>query len=503
MLHAQALAERRPGGPGPDRPKRILQTVLAAAATVCLAWANISERWHCFQVEVPPSEVFEMYKAMTSIMPANSHPVTFSASAARKLERAKEPRVAFELQAGFWSASVSSLCKPSDDIFAVFVDEKKCKAKLAHFCEDILDEDPKDAMVRHSYEKCLRAVQHGAVSLSLLLEPPALNDPDGDFDVSSYDGLQSGFEVHEEDTDPDICDTLANCELLVEMRPWNFLLIFLASLSMVFMGVATYFFGRSIVSQDPKLPQNGCHVMLLSALALVAVLGLNIYVGEKFAVEDLFRTEDLYYFMMPDGSDHAKPTSMLQLTQEPRIEPRILPKRLQKRLNLLELESSSSGDAWKEEWPEAFPLVPMSAMEMDVGLGELQGLNSSLVFEALEALRAAARHKPLLQIPQAKWQGALITLSGNLMSALASGKMSTFLDPLKEAAKRAWSKSDKILNAWFGYMQKSMLDAPNHGGAFLNSLVDDFISMNTADEVCQQFGGTCASQGPSRGAVAT
>lgn len=30
------------------------------------------------------------------------------------------------------------------------------------------------------------------------------------------------------------------------------------------------------------------------------------------------------------------------------------------------------------------------------------------------------------------------------------------------------------------YMQKSMLDAPNHGGAFLNSLVDDFISMNTA-----------------------
>ena len=34
---------------------------------------------------------------------------------------------AFELQAGFWSASVSSLCKPSDDIFAVFVDEKKCK----------------------------------------------------------------------------------------------------------------------------------------------------------------------------------------------------------------------------------------------------------------------------------------------------------------------------------------------------------------------------------------
>ena len=34
------------------------------------------------------------------------------------------------------------------------------------------------------------------------------------------------------------------------MRPWNFLLIFLASLSMVFMGVATYFFGRSIVSQE-------------------------------------------------------------------------------------------------------------------------------------------------------------------------------------------------------------------------------------------------------------
>jgi len=77
-----------------------------------------------------------------------------------------------------------------------------------------------------------------------------------------------------------------------------------------------------------------------------------------------------------------------------------------------------------------------------------------------------------------------MVLCGNLMSALVSGQMSSFLDPLKDAAKRAWSKSDKVLNTWLLYLEKSLVDAPDHGNSFLTSLLDDLGTMKSVNDLC-------------------
>lgn len=437
------------GGGLPGRGRRLLRCLASLMVTGCLVWAAISERWHCFEVSVAPAEVFEMFKAMTSILPG-THDV-----ASHSLVRETEPKVVFELEAGLWSTTALDLCHPKDSAFAAFVDEKRCQDKLTRFCYDILDEKPKDPLVRRSFEKCRVAVHHGSVSFSLVLEPPKKVEAFEEVDFSTFDGLQASLEHHDADSDPDICGTLVNCDVLAELRPWNFALIASLGVALLCTLLSNYCFARSIFSQDVKLMQNGCHAILLAALMLVGVIVLDIYIGEKFAVEDVFRTEDLYYYLLPDSPRPAH-SSLMEL-QEPVAQH--VPKRLQKRYANAALDV----DYW-ETWP-------MSMLELHgKELGQI-------------AIQDGPRG-PLLQIPAATWRGTLMVLSGNLMKALATGRMSEFLNPLKEATKRAWAKANRMIENWLRFLQKSLVEAPDQGTNFLTSMLEDFITMKTADDLC-------------------
>eukprot|EP00913_Durusdinium_trenchii_P011487 g10785.t1 len=223
--------------------------------------------------------------------------------------------------------------------------------------------------------------------------------------------------------------------------------------------------------KDVKLMQNGCHAILLAALMLVGVIVLDIYIGEKFAVEDVFRTEDLYYYLLPDSPRPAH-SSLMEL-QETLCRPGVdlacgacaepvaqhVPKRLQKRYANAALDV----DYW-ETWP-------MSMLELHgKELGQI-------------AIQDGPRG-PLLQIPAATWRGTLMVLSGNLMKALATGRMSEFLNPLKEATKRAWAKANRMIENWLRFLQKSLVEAPDQGTNFLTSMLEDFITMKTADDLC-------------------
>lgn len=392
-----------------------------------------------------PAEVYQMFQAVTSILPD-----TGQSAMPSDLANDEEPKIAFELEAGLWSTSAVDLCRPKEKAFAAFVDEKKCQAKLSRFCYNILDEKPKNPAVRHFFKICQKAVHHGSVSFSLVLEPFAPHQHKDLQDFDSLDGLRTNLQWQDEDSDPDVCETLVNCELLAELRPWNFVMIGLVFLALLVTATSTAFFTRGIfATEDSRFLVRGCHTLFGTALILVALIVLDIYIGEKFAVEDVFRTEDLFYYMLPDAI--PKPASSLVQLEEPSV----WPKRLQKRLAL-------GADA---------SLMP--------GEGVLH-LPASIASSVLELERDVA----LREIPAAKWQNALMVLCGNLMSALVSGQMSSFLDPLKDASKRAWSKSDKVLNTWLLYLEKSLVDAPDHGNSFLTSLLDDLGTMKPVNDLC-------------------
>ncbi|CAE7576589.1 unnamed protein product [Symbiodinium natans] len=461
----------------PSKGLRRSAVAFAAAATAFLVWSLASERWHCFQVEVPPSEIYEMFKAMVAILPPGGHPTNFSPALRRKLERSTDPHVAFELQSGLWSGSAKSLCKPSDSIFSVFVDSKMCQAKLLHFCDDILDGSKDDPIALSTYENCRHSVSKGGVSLSFVLEPPAKLEHDMDNEYTTLDGLQSELGHDEQDQDPDICDTLADCDVLVAMRPLNLLLISVMILATLLMAAATVFFARALFGNEEAFTKRGCNVMFLAGLSLAAVIGLDIYLGEKYPLEDVFRVEDLYYFMLPDGSDSQGSgySSLLGTAEVWSPSPAPLPqlsKRSQKHWGVLE--------------PEPGPLQPRlhpesSMLDLEDVLDQVY--NSSRTNELQLAVM-----KPLMQIPPTKWKGALAVLGANLMAALATKNMGAFLDPLKDAAKRAWGKSDVIINSWLQYLQQSIIDAPGKGGDQFDSMLNDFQNMKSANDVCDTFG---------------
>lgn len=433
---------------GPSKKLRLGSCVASLLVLVSLVWACISERWHCFEVQVAPAEVYQMFQAVTSILPDTGQ----SAMPSSDLGKDEEPKIAFELEAGLWSTSAVDLCRPKEAAIAAFVDEKKCQAKLRRFCFNILDEKPKNPAVRHFFEICQKAVHHGSVSFSLVLEPVDPHQHKDLQDFDSLDGLRTNLQWQDGDSDPDVCETLVNCELLAELRPWNFVMIGLVFLALLVTATSTAFFTRAICAEDSRFLVRGCHTLFVTALILVALIVLDIYIGEKFPVEDVFRTEDLFYYMLPDAI--PKPASSL-VQLEVLKEPSVWPKRSQKRLAL-------GADA---------SLMP--------GEGALH-LPTSMASSALELERDVA----LREIPAAKWQNALMVLCGNLMRALVSGQMSTFLEPLKDAAKRALSKSDKVLNTWLLYLEKCLVDVPDHGNSFLTSLLDDLGTMKPVDDLC-------------------
>jgi len=466
----------------PSKGLRGTALAFAVASAAFLVWALASERWHCFHVEVPPSEVYEMFKAMVAILPATGHRTNFSPALQRKLERSTEPHVAFELQAGLWSASANALCKPHDAIFSVFVDAEMCKAKLLHFCDDILEgpEGSKnDPIALNIYENCRKSVRGGGVSLSFIAEPPTKNEFETVNEYTTMDGLQSELGQDEQDHDPDLCDTLANCDTLEAMRPWNLLLIAVMMLTVLEMVTAAVFFAWALLAKagEDILTKRGCNVMFLAALSLAAVIGLDIYIGEKYPLEDIIRVEDLYYFMLPDGSDPKGYSSLLEQedwSPAPEMTLPQLSKRSQKHWGLLELEPGR-------------PSPPSSMMELEDVIG--QAYNSSRSAEL-----QMVTMKPLMAIPPTKWKGALAVLGANLMAALATRDMGAFLDPLKEAAKRAWGKSDVIIDSWLQYLQKSVVDAPGRGGNDFDAMLGDFKDMKSASDVCDNFGdGACRS----------
>lgn len=299
---------------------RLCSLAASLVVLVCLVWACISERWHCFEVQVAPAEVYQMFQALTSILPDTGQ-VGMPSSELRKDE---EPKIAFELEAGLWSTSAVNLCQPKEKALAVFVDKKQCEAKLRSFCTNILDEKPKDPMVRHFFEICEKAVQQGSVRFSLVLEPFKRHEADVLQDSDTLESLQANLERHGEDSDPDLCETLVNCELLAELRPWNFSLIGLILVTLLMTMTSTVFFVRAVTSEDPKFLARGWHLFFLAALILVVLIALDIYIGERFAVEEIFRTEDLFYYMLPEAAAKSASSFSQMDVQE-------LPKRLHKR----------------------------------------------------------------------------------------------------------------------------------------------------------------------------
>eukprot|EP00440_Ansanella_granifera_P048512 gb/GFBE01052563.1/.p1 GENE.gb/GFBE01052563.1/~~gb/GFBE01052563.1/.p1 ORF type:complete len:818 (+),score=194.08 gb/GFBE01052563.1/:1-2454(+) len=482
-------AEVRNFQPPPSKALRGTRLFFAALVTSFLVWAAHSEEWSSFVVKAVPSEVYQMYDALNAMVPGTNKRKVFSKKAQQQLSSKKAVPV-FRIRSGLWAASVEGLCRPEEAVFRSFVDEKKCMDKLIHFCEAMLEEVEGNPLHQKVHDACQKRVSKGAVHMNLLLDPPAEETAlkEGvEAGVSlNAENLEHEFEVHGSDSDAEFCETVADCKLLDQLQPWRIALACFFLLGLALMVLSTLSFAVAIFSQDPKYTNFGCHAMFVTTLVLAGAIAIDVYSCKAYPIEKLFRTEDLFYFMMPDASDippdldksstNAASSSFLEMMQNESFLVH-LPAEL---LSIEEPPAMRAGRMHRR-WGSALDLGGTALAE----IATHQVLNQSHWAKAFS--RREGDNAPLTHVPATKWQGMLMTLTGNLLAALVSKDLSQFFNPLKEAVLRGFSKASTLFEAWFKHLKKA-LDSPETAANLLNKVIESFVDMSDVTEVCQTAG---------------
>jgi len=288
-------------GLGTSRSDRVWRLGAATTMLVVSAALLLSGSWQQQTVAASPEEVTKVYATMMSILPGD-HRVRRVGGPSRHVQPV------FELQAGLFSAYVVNLCYPTGG-FDSIVDRAACERKLEGFCDSLRDSTPNDKWLRAAdklHSTCLETIR-GAQGISVpLLGGPIhqlwQQDRSGrrllQSDGSAVDELRREFEVGPAEFMPNFCATVANCEQLEAMRPWNMLVLaaFIAAASAVA-------FGRDFLQPDPKQATRGLSAAA-AAFVLFTVAGLlYLYVSKAYPVSSYIRSESLFYFMLSDPAD--------------------------------------------------------------------------------------------------------------------------------------------------------------------------------------------------------
>eukprot|EP00439_Symbiodinium_sp_Y106_P067227 s516_g11.t1 len=296
--------------PSVSKKDRICRVTAAGTAFVMALLAMLSSSWQQQTVAATPEELHKVYATMMSILPGEhrmEQPRSFS----------KNVQPVFELQAGLFSAYVVDLCTPSPG-FDYVVDKAACERKLEGFCDSLRDSTPNDKWLRaadKAHKSCLKTVR-GKQGISVPLLGGPVHQLWGS-DRSSrrlmressedvVDQLRREFEVGPSDWMPNFCATVANCEQLEAMRPWNIAVVIAFVAGVLLLLVSTGAFIYDLLRPDVKHSSRGFLLLGLAFGCLTTAALLYLHVAQTYPVSSYIRSESLFYFMLAEPGDMSR-----------------------------------------------------------------------------------------------------------------------------------------------------------------------------------------------------
>ncbi|CAE7505663.1 unnamed protein product [Symbiodinium natans] len=288
---------------------RICRMMASGVALAIVVLTLLSSSWQQHTVAATPEEVYKVYATMMSILPGEHH-----VGRPRSFSKIVQP--VFELQAGLFSAYVVDLCTPSSG-FDYVVDRAACVSKLEGFCDSLRDSTPNDKWLRAAdklHKSCLRTVR-GAQGISVPLLGGPVHQLWGTdrtlrrLQTSSedvVDELRREFDVGPADWMPNFCATVANCEQLEAMRPWNIAVVIAFVGGVLALLASTTTFGYDLLRPDLKNSAKGFLFLGLAFAFLAAAALLYLHVAKAYPVSSYIRSESLFYFMLAEPGDMSR-----------------------------------------------------------------------------------------------------------------------------------------------------------------------------------------------------
>eukprot|EP00930_Biecheleria_cincta_P095202 TRINITY_DN87203_c0_g1_i1.p1 TRINITY_DN87203_c0_g1~~TRINITY_DN87203_c0_g1_i1.p1 ORF type:complete len:934 (+),score=139.13 TRINITY_DN87203_c0_g1_i1:26-2803(+) len=434
-----------------DRGMRL--AVAVGILTLCLT-IGLTSSWQQQVITARPDEVYRVHATLASMMPGEG-----DAAGSQHGRLSKTPQPVFTLKAGLLSAYVLGLCDPHES-FGLYFDKAACHRKLEGFCDSLHESTPNDRWLKNAdklYTECMNSIQKEEGLSIPLMGGPVHTFWSGDPEPASSHSrglekchgddvqcLEDAIEFGPADLMPNFCATVADCDMLEAMRPWNMAVAVLYFLGMVaLIGAALFFLGDLL---HPNLKRSkpgflsmgaGLSIIMLSAL-------MYLHVAHTYPISRLVRSESLFYFILPQ----AHPQHDFQTSLADDIEtPQMAAERSRYSPVHLKLQQNSTQETISG-WPQ----------DVDSLAGNMNVLSRQLQWRDDSAAPGA---------PVSRWKGVLLSLTGALLEGLMTGDMTKFYKRLGESLSRAWELANLLFENWLGYLRRAIDGAPGDGQVIL------------------------------------
>ncbi|CAK9054315.1 Uncharacterized protein SCF082_LOCUS29500 [Durusdinium trenchii] len=259
-----------------------------------------SSSWQEETMAARPDEVYKVYATMMSMMPQGGK----EALKPRRPLSAK-PKPIFDLKAGLFTAYVVGICSPGES-FNYMVDTTSCQQKLEAFCVSLREATPNDSYLKlgdRLYENCMdTAKTENGLSVSLLYGPvPQLwshepHDP-SNLEEEFMSPASNSVDWAE------FCSTVADCEQLVALRSWSWIMAFAILLGVGTLTACCGAYALHWAKPQADFPKTRFRCGVLSLMLFSLAAGVYFYIAQTFPVSSYIRSESLFYFMLPDPGD--------------------------------------------------------------------------------------------------------------------------------------------------------------------------------------------------------
>jgi hypothetical protein len=382
------------------------------------------------------------------------------------------------------------------------VDRNECLLKLEWFCRNMRRDTPNDEWLKlrdRAYAKCIKAV-HATDGLRI----PIFGGPDPELwdrvnsnyfslnqrvqEGASADTIENlAQELRDsgpDDLDPDFCSTVAHCDVLKSLRTWMFAVLALAALTLLALALASVFLLVAVLPYQicAKATALGCHALTAGLLLLLATMGVYGFTTASLPVVDVVRSEALFFFLLPGGFE--------DFPMEPGSDAMVQ-------------VGSNSGFIARNSGPTAFSELGNSRAQSRLLQHRAGGEHATLSIDAgrtaLESWAATTATttevSSAMGIPTSLWQGVLVSLTSNLLVAVATGDMSPFLMTLKGSISQAWGVAEIMLRRWVRHFGATLQEGQVGGKALLQKLMQGLPSVDglsaAHEQICGTDGASC------------
>lgn len=494
-----------------------------------------SGAWSKHVVTAQPKTIFNVYRSILSIVPdanGNFRP----APVASKEWESETPEPLFAVWGGLWQVSIPSICDPMGETFDAVVDRNLCKVKLEAFCRSMMKATPDSdiSFLTDLYNNnCMNSAGgEGGVFIPLLLGPvveearkktsiPMATPAELGSADDTVEMLEQELGTTSTDTDPNFCETVANCRLLEKIRPSSIglFVVFVLANSAILISCCMHCVAWKRHSK--LLSIVGWHTYLVAIILALTLVIMYIVSSGDVSADMLVKKEELFYFMLPstfeppmnkedkvqaDGASQ----SLMQLGEEPPARRRTWSSvgggygRTGRRWG--EQPGGRGGEQLRSQrLAEARQLLGAPGPRLVGGASSYLALQQRQRAEwwwspapkpappppAPKPQAVGAASKSVPRISPRKWEGAILGIIGELVEAIQTGNWDKFFDNLKLALEEAFRISQIIFKRWVYYVEKALERGPQDGNALLDALLEGVLEMKKVEAACEAVGATC------------